>query len=141
MDLRHGGKNVPIERSHLSAAFPKATRRVAIFVHGLACSESMWSAYSQRHYGTPDTTYGSRLAADLGYTPVYLRYNTGLHIAENGRTLAGLLQRICTEWPAGIDELTLIGHSMGGLVIRSACHYGREANLEWTRPVRRSRKP
>jgi pimeloyl-ACP methyl ester carboxylesterase len=67
---------------------------------------------------------------------VYIRYNTGLHIAENGRTLAGFLQRICTEWPAGIDELTLIGHSMGGLIIRSACHYGRQADLDWTRPVR-----
>lgn len=136
MDLRRRGKRIPIERAHLAASFPDATRRVAVFVHGLACNEHMWSAYSERHYGTPDTTYGSRLAAELGYTPLYVRYNTGLHISENGRNLARLLQRIAAEWPADIDELTLIGHSMGGLVLRSACHYGREADLDWTRSVR-----
>ena len=136
MHLRRRDAHVPIERDRLAAAFPNPTRRIAVFVHGLACSEGMWSAYSERHYGTPDVTYGSRLEADLGYTPLYVRYNTGLHISENGRAFARLLERIVAEWPAGIDELALIGHSMGGLVVRSACHYGREAGLDWTRSAR-----
>jgi pimeloyl-ACP methyl ester carboxylesterase len=136
MQLRHRGRHVAIERDDLAAAFPHPTRRVVVFVHGLACSESMWRLHSERHYGTPDRTYGSLLEADLAYTPLYVRYNSGLHISENGRLLARLLGRIADEWPLGIDELALVGHSMGGLVTRSACHYGRAAGLDWSRRVR-----
>lgn len=136
MHLRHRGKRVPIEREHLGAAFPNPTPRLAVFVHGLACSETMWNAYSERHYGAPDISYGSRLEDELGYTPLYVRYNTGLHISENGRALALLLERLIAAWPAGVDELALIGHSMGGLVLRSASHYGREGRLAWTRSAR-----
>ena len=94
MELRHCGKRVPIERGCLATAFPNPARRVVVFVHGLACNESMWRLGSERHYGSPDETYGSLLEADLGYTPLYVRYNTGLHISENGRVLARLLARI-----------------------------------------------
>jgi triacylglycerol esterase/lipase EstA (alpha/beta hydrolase family) len=62
-----------------------------------------------------------------GFTPVYLRYNTGLHISHNGQTLAELLNRLHVLWPAAAEEplkeTVLVGHSMGGLVAR-ACHYG-----------------
>jgi pimeloyl-ACP methyl ester carboxylesterase len=136
MNLRHRGERVSIERDHLAAAFPNPSRRVAVFVHGLACGESIWCRHSERHYGTPDTTYGSLLEAELGYVALYVRYNTGLHISENGRALARLLDSFVSEWPTEIDELTLIGHSMGGLVARSACHYGHEAEHGWTRSVR-----
>lgn len=136
MHLRRRGKRVAIERERLGAAFPNPTRRLAVFVHGLACSETMWNVHSERHYGTPDVSYGSRLEDELGYTPLYVRYNTGLHISENGRALALLLDRLIAEWPAGVDELALIGHSMGGLVLRSAGHYGREDRLAWIRSAR-----
>jgi pimeloyl-ACP methyl ester carboxylesterase len=67
--------------------------------------------------------YGVRLQAELGYTPLYLRYNTGRHVSENGRELAALLERLVAAWPVEVHEIALIGHSMGGLVGRSACHY------------------
>jgi len=66
------------------------------------------------------------LQAELGYTPLYIRYNTGRHISENGRELAELLDQLVEAWPTEVHEVSLIGHSMGGLVARSACHYGGE---------------
>jgi pimeloyl-ACP methyl ester carboxylesterase len=75
-----------------------------------------------------------RLRFELGYTPLYIRYNTGRHISENGRELAALLDRMTGEWPTEIHEIVVIGHSMGGLVGRSACHYG-DGHI-WPRKVR-----
>ena len=69
-------------------------------------------------------TYGERLREDLGHTPVYARYNTGRHISDNGRALAAALEALVEGWPVAVEELVLVGHSMGGLVARSACHYG-----------------
>jgi pimeloyl-ACP methyl ester carboxylesterase len=136
MGLRQGGRHLPAEREALAAAYPDATPRVAIFVHGLACSESMWRLHAERHYGDRQTTYASRLRADFGYTPLYVRYNTGLHVSDNGRQLADLIEGVVSAWPMPVEELILIGHSMGGLVSRSACHYGEEARHAWVRPVR-----
>jgi pimeloyl-ACP methyl ester carboxylesterase len=134
MSLRHAGRTVPLQRQALAATFPAASRRVAVFVHGLAGNETYWRLHAKRYYRNPHTTYGSRLEADLGYTPLYVRYNTGLHISDNGRRLARLLDRVVAEWPVPVEELALVGHSMGGLVMRSATHYG--ARLDWTRRVR-----
>jgi len=136
MALRQRGRIIALDRRALAAAFPHASPRLAVFVHGLACDESSWRLHADRHYGDRATTYGSRLQADLGYTPLYVRYNTGLHVSDNGRRLARLLERLVAAWPVAIDELVVVGHSMGGLVIRSGCHYGQRTDLEWTRLVR-----
>lgn len=124
MSVRQAGRAVSVERQALAASFASASARLAVFVHGLACNETAWQLHAGRHYQNHHTTYGSRLHADLGYTPLYVRYNAGLHISENGRRLAQLLDRLVAEWPVPLEELVLIGHSMGGLVIRSATHYG-----------------
>ncbi len=134
MSVRHAGRTIPLDRHALAATFPTASPRVAVFVHGLACNETMWRVHAERHYQNPCTTYGTRLASDLGYTPLYVRYNSGLHISENGRRLAQLLDRLVAEWPVPIVELVLVGHSMGGLVMRSAAHYG--SALDWARRTR-----
>ena len=134
MGLWHGGRSVPIERPSLKTTFPAASSRIAVFAHGLACNETFWHLHAERHYRNRHTTYGSRLQSDLGYTPLYVRYNTGLHISENGRRLARLLDQLVAEWPVSVDELILVGHSMGGLVVRSATHYG--AGRDWVPRVR-----
>jgi pimeloyl-ACP methyl ester carboxylesterase len=136
MGLRQRGRAIRPERAALAAAFPDASPRLAVFVHGLACSERMWQLHAERHYGKRGTSYGSRLQADLGTTPLYVRYNTGLHVSDNGRQLARLLDRVVSEWPVPVDELVLVGHSMGGLVVRSACHYAQRGSLDWTSRVR-----
>jgi pimeloyl-ACP methyl ester carboxylesterase len=121
---------VPGARS-LSGAFPDATSRLVVFLHGLMGSEFYWQ------WGERDTgqSYGERLAADAGFTPVYLRYNTGLHISQNGRSVAGLLEDLVAAWPVEVEEIALVGHSMGGLVARSACHYASGSGLRWTERV------
>jgi pimeloyl-ACP methyl ester carboxylesterase len=136
MGLRHRGRSIPLERDALAAVFPNAAPRVVVFVHGLACNESLWQWHAEPHYGNRHTSYGSRLEADLGYAPLYVRYNTGLHISSNGRQLAQLLVRVVAAWPAPLEELVVVGHSMGGLVSRSACHYAHQAGHDWVRLVR-----
>lgn len=120
MSLRTAaGVELPLSRDGLAAAFPAAGPRLCVLVHGLMSTESIWQ-FPERH----DVTYGELLAEDRGVDPVYLRYNTGRHISSNGRELAALLQQLIRAWPVRVREIDLIGHSMGGLVIRSACHYG-----------------
>jgi pimeloyl-ACP methyl ester carboxylesterase len=129
MTVRRGGEAVEISRSGLCSAFPEATPRLAVFLHGLCETEESWLLGARRH-----TPYGARLRAELGYTPVYIRYNSGRHISDNGRDLAQLLDELTTAWPIDPTELALIGHSMGGLIVRSACHQG--AGETWVAKVR-----
>ena len=94
------------------------TAKVALFVHGLMCTESVWDAP-----GGAD--YGALLAKDAGYTPLYVRYNSGLAIADSGAALAALLEALVDVYPGELREILPVGFSMGGLVVRSACHTTR----------------
>jgi pimeloyl-ACP methyl ester carboxylesterase len=127
--VRVRGAVVPPEPDALRAAFPDATPRIVVFLHGLMETEHAW-----RLGGAP--TYGERLARDLGCTPVDVRYNSGRHISENGRSLADLLEALTTAWPVGLERIALVGHSMGGLVARSACHQAAEEGQAWAGSVR-----
>ena len=133
MAVRAAGRVVPPERDALAAAFPAATGRLVVLLHGLMETEHAWELGAHRE----GRTYGSRLAADLGLTPVYVRYNSGRHISENGRSLAELLEAVTGAWPVEVEEIALIGHSMGGLVERSAGHQAAEQGMAWVRQVRR----
>jgi pimeloyl-ACP methyl ester carboxylesterase len=108
------------------------TSAVCVFVPGLMSSNNIW-----RFPGSSDVTYGSRLAADHDVTPVFLRYNSGRHVSDNGRELALLLEALSTSWPVRLEEVNLVGHSMGGLVIRSATHYGAVHGHAWVDKLRR----
>jgi pimeloyl-ACP methyl ester carboxylesterase len=125
--LRHGGYDLPAEPAALTGAYPDATGRVVVFLHGLMENDESW----RRNERAVGGTYGSRLRADLGFTPLYVRYNTGLHISQNGRRLSELLDVLVGSWPVPVSELVLVGHSMGGLVARSACAHAGEHELPW----------
>jgi hypothetical protein len=138
MTVRTAGRPVPAEPAALRDAFPEATGRLAVFLHGLTETEVSWCYRAERR-GEPGVTYGTRLQEDLGLTPVYLRYNTGLHISDNGRSLDALLSELVGAWPVPVQDVVLIGHSMGGLVARSALHqaHGGTADARgWTHLVR-----
>jgi pimeloyl-ACP methyl ester carboxylesterase len=90
--------------------------KLLVLLHGSSMHDRQWMQAGHDH--------GAALARDLGYTPIYLRYNSGLHISTNGRLFAGELERLLATWPVPIHDLVLLGHSMGGLVARSACHAG-----------------
>jgi pimeloyl-ACP methyl ester carboxylesterase len=123
--LRRGGIALPGERAPLAAAIPQAGGKLVVLLHGLCMSDLQWKRKEHDH--------GASLARDLAYTPVYLHYNSGLHISTNGRAFAEHLETLVQLWPVPLTELVLIGHSMGGLVARSACHYGALARHEWRR--------
>jgi len=135
MSVRHRGRHVPPTSTSLARAFPDASSGIALFIHGLGMTEHAWSpaaSESSGEKGGPGGRgYAERLATDLGLTPVYVRYNTGLHISTNGHLLAGLVDLVVRHWPTPVTRLVLFGHSMGGLVARSACHSGHSAGAEW----------
>jgi pimeloyl-ACP methyl ester carboxylesterase len=100
-----------------------ATGKVVVLVHGLCMNDQQWQRNGHDH--------GAALARDLGFTPLYAHYNSGEHISTSGRILAELLETTLAGWPQPIDELVIVGHSMGGLVARSACHYAAAAGYAW----------
>jgi len=123
MSIRVGGRvAAPTE-------VPAPTPRVAVFLHGLMETEFSW-----RQKGQTQMSYGEGLR-DLGWTPVYLRYNSGRHISSNGESLDELLDELVAQWPVAIDRIALVGHSMGGLVARSAAHRASLRDAGWVRHV------
>jgi pimeloyl-ACP methyl ester carboxylesterase len=132
MSVRAGGRPVPLDPEALADAHPGAGGRIVAFLHGLMETEFAWQVGA----GPDGETYATRLRRDLGCTPVDIRYNSGRHISENGLSLAGLLSELVAEWPAEVESIALVGHSMGGLVARSACHQGAERGDPWVRLVR-----
>jgi pimeloyl-ACP methyl ester carboxylesterase len=135
MELRARGERVQPSAQEIAGAFPGASGRVVLFVHGLCETEDAWRFAARRAARQDPRGYGERLRDDLGFTPAYVRYNTGLHISDNGRALAGLLDKLIEAWPVEVHELVLIGHSMGGLVARSACHYAELEQRRWREAV------
>lgn len=131
MALHHQGQPLALEAMNLKNTLPRTNSKICLFVHGLGCTEQVWNTGAQRFYGDAQQNFGTMLARDLGYTPLYLRYNSGLHISQNGKQLADLLATLVEAYPGPIDEILLFGHSMGGLVVRSAACYGVRNKQPW----------
>jgi pimeloyl-ACP methyl ester carboxylesterase len=132
MSVRLDGRPVEPAPESLAGAFPEATSRLVVLAHGLMESEFSW----QLGAGPDGDTYGRRLRRELDFTPIELRYNTGRHISESGLDLADLLEQLVACWPVEVDQIALVGHSMGGLVSRSACHQAVERGDAWVSRVR-----
>ena len=94
-----------------------------LLLHGLCMSEAGW-----RRGAHPAFEAEMR---GRGWDVAYLRYNSGLRISRNGAALASLLEADAAKGP-----LWMVGHSMGGLIARSALHQAREAGLRWPSRVR-----
>jgi len=130
--IRLDGEALALDAGTLSAAFPDPSPRLVVFLHGLMETEFSWRWGASR----PGDTYGERLATELGCTAIYPRYNSGLHVSENGRSVASLLEDLVGAWPVEVREIALVGHSMGGLVARSACYQAAENGQRWVGHVR-----
>jgi len=126
MQFRCNGK--PLNEQALFEVIQQSNGRLAIMVHGSCMNDLQWDRQGHNH--------GAALSRDLGFVPVYLHYNTGLHISENGRKFSDLLETIIDQSPKPI-ELFIIAHSMGGLVSRSACHYGKISGNTWLNNLRK----
>jgi hypothetical protein len=128
MRLRKDGVPLTLEREALRAAFPEATKKLLVLVHGSSMADRGWTRKGHDH--------GAALAKDLGFTRLTLNYNSGLHVSTNGRAFAGLLEQLVAAWPEPVDELCLVAHSMGGLVTRSACHVAEDDGHAWRKKLR-----
>ncbi len=128
MQFRHDGQPLALTHAALSAALPSATGKVLLLAHGLCMNDLLWQRHGHDH--------GASLAIDAGFTPVYLHYNSGMHVSSNGREFAERIEALLRAWPVPVDELAILAHSMGGLVARSACRYGEVAGHDWRRRLR-----
>ena len=109
--------------SQLSSNLKSPSTKIMLFIHGLCMSHHCWESGGEN--------LSSKMAETLGYTPVYLDYNTGRCIADNGLELAIQLEKLVDIWPVNVSNITIVGHSMGGLVARSASYYGEKNNCRW----------
>jgi hypothetical protein len=123
MRMRRDGVPLGVERDALAARVTRPSSTLVLAVHGLCMNDLQWSRAGHDH--------AEALARDLGGTAVYLRYNSGLHVSTNGRELAALLEALVDAWPVPVARIVVLGHSMGGLVARSAAHYGGLAGHRW----------
>ena len=126
--LKCGGRELPLVAAELAAAVPDASGHIVVLVHGLCRSDRHWRRRGHDH--------GAALARDLGATAVYARYNSGRHVSDNARELAGRLEAIVVGWPVPVERIDLVAHSMGGLVARGAVHEAELAGYGWRRSLR-----
>lgn len=126
MRFRREGK--PLTEAEVAEIIRKSNGRLAILIHGSSMNDLQWNRDGHDH--------GAALLRDLGITPLYLHYNTGLHTSENGQTFANLLEAILAE-SSPPSELFIIAHSMGGLISRSACHYGELFGHTWLKQLKK----
>ncbi len=123
MTLRRDGVPIALERAALKGAIPAITGKILVLVHGLCMSDLQWLRDGHDH--------GAALQKDKDYTALYLHYNSGRHISTNGCEFSAQLETLIDQWPVPVQELVIVGHSMGGLVARSAYHCAAQAGHRW----------
>lgn len=129
MNLRRDGRPLELEPAAMRRAFPDAKGKVLLLVHGSSMYDGQWSKNGHDH--------GAALGEALGYSVLYVHYNSGLHVSTNGAALAELLERALAAWPVDVSEVAIVAHSMGGLVARSACREAETAGYGWRTKLRK----
>ena len=129
MTLRFMNEALNWEAMHDKALL---TGKVLVVIHGLCMNDLQWTTQVDGE----TVNHAETLAAKLGYTPVYVRYNTGLHTSQNGQTLSNQLELLSALWPAPLTEISVLVHSMGGLVTRSAVHAAQTSQRQWVNKLK-----
>ncbi|WP_109524747.1 MULTISPECIES: PGAP1-like alpha/beta domain-containing protein [Nocardia] len=128
MTFRRAG--APIAAEQVAAGLTRPSGHIVVFLHGLVETEHAW------HLGG-GPSYAERLDTDMGCSALQIRYNSGLRIHDNAAQLSELMQRLVDHWPVPVERISLVGHSMGGLIVRGACFEATEAGRTWVRAVRK----
>lgn len=128
MQFRREGKALELTPAALAGSIPGVSGKIVVLAHGLCMSDLQWQRRGHNH--------GEALAAEAGFTPVYLHYNSGLHISTNGHEFSEKLEQLIQAWPVPVEQLVIIGYSMGGLLARSACEDARRTGKSWIRHLR-----
>lgn len=125
--LRSNGRRLPLDQASWPSAIANPSSRLLVQVHGLCMNDLQW-----RHHGHD---HGQQLAAEHGYTPVHLHYNSGMSIASNGRAFSRLLEQLVDGWPVPIERFAILSHSMGGLVARAAILDATRQSQPWVQQL------
>jgi pimeloyl-ACP methyl ester carboxylesterase len=129
IQFRLKGKTINLNRKGLKTAYPDINGKILLMIHGSCMNDIQWTRNEHNH--------GDLLAKELCKTPLYLHYNSGRHISNNGQDLSSLLEKLIAQWPVPIESLEILAHSMGGLVSRSALYYGNQQKKNWTKYIRK----
>jgi pimeloyl-ACP methyl ester carboxylesterase len=135
MNLYANGQPLAADQAALMAQFPDAQNHLIVFVHGLCCNEDSWQMYYNP--SEPATRpYGDKLQDEFPVTSLYLRYNTGRNIDANARQFKRMLNKLVRNWPVAVEGITLVGHSMGGLVSRAVVEALTDDDIILKRAIR-----
>ena len=129
MQFRYRLKSILLDGNYLKETYPNVNGKILLMLHGSCMNDLQWTRKDHNH--------GEIIATELNKTPIYLKYNSGLHISSNGKNLNNLLEELVKNWPVPIEELVIIAHSMGGLVARSALYYGGQEQKNWTKHLKK----
>ncbi|WP_055443180.1 lipase family alpha/beta hydrolase [Lacinutrix himadriensis] len=129
MQFRKEGKTIPLDKKSITKAYPTIHGKIILMVHGSCMNDMQWTRKEHNH--------GIALAEELQKTPIFLHYNSGLHVSTNGQKLNQLLEELLLNWPVPVQELTILAHSMGGLVSRSAIYYAEQQEKSWTKHLKK----
>lgn len=132
MGVRHDGRDIPVSPWPIGETFRGATSHIVLFLHGLCEDDESWNLGEK----ATGSSYAQRIRRDTDGTPVFVRYNTGLRVSENGKHLDWLIRQLVDSWPADVTRITLVGHSMGGLVARAATNHATASGQTWQHLVR-----
>ena len=119
MGFLHEGDFVDPERP--GNVVRDASGKVLLAIHGLCLNEQ--HSIRDGHHRI------ANVATATDHTIIHLRYNSGRSIDANGRSLAQSLEALLAHWPVPVSHLVIVGHSMGGLVARSAMHHGTVSGI------------
>mgnify|MGYP004000263647 CR=1 FL=1 len=125
-------KKIELSKRSLLAQYDAGSKKLVIFLHGLMDNELMWD-----FSGIRGTNYGSLLKEDQGMTPFFVRYNSGLHISDNGKSFSRMMDELLRNYHSDVDQIILVGHSMGGLIARSACYQADKLGHYWVDKVKK----
>ncbi len=126
MQFRKNGKVLTF--AEITSEVQMEEPRILLMIHGLCMNDLQWTQKGYNH--------GEKIARELGYTPLYLHYNTGRHISTNGREFSELLEKLTSFLPEK-STFSFLTHSMGGLVSRSAIHYAKLNDFTWHKKLRK----
>jgi pimeloyl-ACP methyl ester carboxylesterase len=129
MQFRHQEKTLLLNTKSLKNTYPVINGKILLMVHGSCMSDIQWTQKERNH--------SEALALELHKTPIYLLYNSGLHISLNGQNFNDLLEELVLDWAVPVEEIIIVAHSMGGLVTRSALYYGEQQGKEWTKHLKK----
>lgn len=129
MQFRHEAKPIALDPKSIDSTYSNISGKILLMVHGSCMNDILWTQNEHNH--------GTALAKECDKTPIYLHYNSGRHISTNGQELSTLLAQLLEQWPVAVDELVIVAHSMGGLVSRSAIHYGQQSQQAWVRHLKK----